>query len=108
VLGPLAEFLRLGHRELPNIIKQIYLSAYVRIIFSFLFVFALGLLGGILALKRKVFPLAIIGMAILMGAGLSIFGPTAEIRGLPILGLLILVLTILSIIFTSVSYREFM
>jgi len=63
-----------------------------------------GLGGGILALKRKAFSLAIICMAILTLAGISMFvvPKFGVVFGLPIL-----VLTILSITFISKSEREF-
>jgi len=66
--------------------------------------FAFGLTGGILALKRRVFPLAMIGMAILTVAGILSF--VEPIVGI-IFGVPMLVLVILAIIFTGISKREF-
>jgi hypothetical protein len=66
--------------------------------------FAYGLTAGILALKRRMFPVAIIGMALVMVAGvLSFVEPFIGI----IFGLPMLVLVILAVIFTGISKREF-
>ena len=67
--------------------------------------FAFGLTGGILTLNRKMFPLALTGMALMMLAGILFFVVSLE-WGV-ILGLPIVVLTVLSIIFISISRREF-
>jgi hypothetical protein len=67
--------------------------------------FAFGLTAGILTLKRRVFALAIIGISLLLVSGVitSIAIPYAGwIFGLPIA-----ILSILAIIFTAISKREF-
>lgn len=75
-------------------------------IFGFLG-FAFGLISGILALKRKVFSLVEIGVAIVMvEAILSIFSFEEHVIGI-IFGVPVLVLTILSMMFTEMSKREF-
>jgi hypothetical protein len=72
-------------------------------IFGFLG-FAFGLTAGILALKRRVFSLAIIGMALMIAGGILSF---ADFFVGIIFGIPTLVLAILSVIFIGISHREF-
>lgn len=66
--------------------------------------FAFGLTGGILALKRRVFPLVIIGMALMMIEG--IFSFVEPVIGV-VFGIPVLLFAILGVIFTGISKREF-
>jgi len=67
--------------------------------------FAFGLIGGILTLKRRMFYLAIIGVALLIPEGvvLHIFGTAAGwVFGTPVI-----LLAVLSIFFAASSRKEF-
>lgn len=66
--------------------------------------FAFGLTGGILTLRRKVFVLAIIGISLVLISGIiiSVAIPIGFIFGIPVM-----ILSILGLIFTSISKREF-
>jgi hypothetical protein len=74
--------------------------------------FSFGLMGGIFSLKREYFALSIIGMYVLFVSGVAtmIAFALAEysswVSGLPF-GLPIVILSILSVIFTTISKREF-
>jgi len=75
-------------------------------------IFALGLTGGIMALTRKNFTLSIVGIcfSIVEGFMIIIAGGTAENNGLMgglLLGLPIIVLSILGLIFVTISKAEF-
>jgi len=66
--------------------------------------FGLGLTGGILTLKRRMFGLAILGTVFIMVGGIFSF---ADILTGIVLGIPALVLAIISLVFTGVSHREF-
>jgi hypothetical protein len=63
--------------------------------------FPLGLTGGILMLKRKTFSLAIIGISLVLVFG-ALLIPLSALLGLPII-----VLSVLSLVFTAISRGEF-
>jgi hypothetical protein len=79
--------------------------------------FAFGLTGGILTLKRRLFPLAIFGTSLVLASGFVIvmtfaMGPFyAHIYPnwaiILLFALPILVLSILSVVFTAISKGEF-
>jgi hypothetical protein len=82
-------------------------------VFCFL-AFAFGLTGGILTLKRRIFPLAIIGVIFVLVSGLVIISAFAtagydyDLSGSGVLiGIPIIILSILGIIFTAISKGEF-
>jgi ribosomal protein L40E len=66
--------------------------------------FAFGLTAGIITLKRRLFAMAIFGMALMTVAGILFF--VEPVVGI-IFGTPVLVLTILSVIFTGIRKREF-
>jgi hypothetical protein len=66
--------------------------------------FAFGLAGGILTLKRKVFPLAVIGLLLVLVAGIVM---SAVGYSLPFLALPIHIMMILSIVFIAISKSDF-
>jgi len=75
--------------------------------------FAFGLTAGIFSLKRKLFPLSMIGMCLVLISGLVTIGNFATIQssnswmtGL-LFGLPPTILAILSVIFAAVSHKEF-
>ena len=72
--------------------------------------FAFGLTAGILTLKRRTFPLAVIGIIFIMISAFLTFIPFSEYypwtSGL-LFGLPTLVLSILALIFTAISREEF-
>ena len=74
--------------------------------------FSFGLTGGIFSLKREYFAFSIIGMYVIFVSGVAtiIAFALAEysswVSGLPF-GLPIVILSILSVIFTTISKREF-
>jgi hypothetical protein len=64
--------------------------------------FSIGLAGGIFSLKRKNFPVALLGASFVLVAGcLDFFGTI-------VLGFVILILAILSTIFIAISKNEFL
>jgi hypothetical protein len=67
--------------------------------------FAFGLTAGILALMRRALPLVIIGMSLIMLVGLltAVWGS----EGFILAGVPLLILGILSVVFTGVSRKEF-
>jgi hypothetical protein len=69
-------------------------------------VFGFSLTGGIMALKRKNFVFSIIGMCFMAVKGATFIIATNDFLGVSI-GIVILALTVLSLIFTSISYKEF-
>ncbi|MEM3623077.1 MAG: hypothetical protein QXR76_04840 [Candidatus Bathyarchaeia archaeon] len=73
--------------------------------------FAFGLTGGILTLRRKSFQLAIIGISLILVSGfITILASTTEPYGYiggVIFGIPVIILSILSLIFTSISKSEF-
>jgi hypothetical protein len=70
-------------------------------------VFAFSLTGGIMTLKRKNFIFAIISLSIMVVKGATFIIATGEDFLGTYVGIAILVLTVLSLIFTSISYKEF-
>jgi len=73
--------------------------------------FAFGLTGGILTLRRKNFSLAIIGISLVLVSGfITILASITEpygYLGAVIFGVPIILLSILSLIFTAISKQEF-
>jgi hypothetical protein len=73
--------------------------------------FAFGLTGGILTLKRKNFSLAIIGISLILVSGFIIILVSMTVPygswGAVIYGVPIILLSILSLIFTAISKQEF-
>ena len=68
--------------------------------------FAFGLTAGILTLKRKVFPLAIIGICFVIVSGIVI-SIAIPYGAFWIFGVPIAILSILGVIFAAISKREF-
>lgn len=69
-------------------------------------VFGFALAGGILTLKRKNFAFAIVAMCFMIVKGATFIIVTGDLLGSS-LGVIILALAVLSLIFTSISYKEF-
>jgi len=69
--------------------------------------FAFGLTGGILTLRRKTFPLAIIGISLILTASVITMSASLIEPFLIVFGLPISILSILSLIFTAISKNEF-
>jgi len=73
--------------------------------------FVFGLFGGMAALRRKYFEIALLGASFLMLAGIvDIVVPATARHGIvpgTIVGTSVLILSILSLIFIAVSYIEF-
>jgi hypothetical protein len=69
-------------------------------------VFGFSLTAGIMILKRKNFVLSIIGLCFMLVKGTTFILVTGELLGIS-LGIVIIAITILSLIFTSISYKEF-
>jgi len=65
-------------------------------------VFGFALTGGIMTLKRKNFVLAILGLCFMVVKGATFILVTGDLLGVS-LGIIILALTVLSLIFTSIS-----
>jgi len=86
--------------------------------YSFLFMgvfgilaFALGLTGGIMALKKQNFALSMIGMCFLVIQSFVTIGafflPNGDWTSGVIFGIPLLVLSILSLVFVAISQKEF-
>lgn len=69
-------------------------------------VFGFALTAGIMTLKRKNFVLAIVGLCFMVVKGATFILITGDLLGVS-LGIVILALAVLSLIFTSISYKEF-
>lgn len=69
-------------------------------------VFGFALTAGIMILKRKNFVFAIIGLCFMLVKGTTFVLVTGELLGVS-LGIIIIAIAILSLIFTSISYKEF-
>lgn len=69
-------------------------------------VFGFALTAGILILKRKNFVFSIIGLCFMLVKGTTFILVTGDLVGAS-LGIVILAIAILSLIFTSISYKEF-
>jgi hypothetical protein len=69
-------------------------------------VFGFALTGGIMILKRKNFVFAIVALCFMVVKGATFIIATADSLGAAI-GIVVIVLTVLSLIFTSISYKEF-
>jgi hypothetical protein len=69
-------------------------------------VFGFALTGGIMILKRKNFAFAIVALCFMVVKGATFIIANADSLGAAI-GIVIIVLTVLSLIFTSISYKEF-
>jgi hypothetical protein len=69
-------------------------------------VFGFALAAGIMILKRKNFVFSIIGLCFMLVKGTTFILVTGELVGVA-LGIVILAISILSLIFTSISYKEF-
>ena len=69
-------------------------------------VFGFALTAGIMILKRKNFVFSIIGLCFMLVKGTTFILVTGELVGLT-LGVIIIAIAILSLIFTSISYKEF-
>jgi DNA-directed RNA polymerase subunit RPC12/RpoP len=69
--------------------------------------FAFGLTGGILTLRRKNFPMAIIGISLILTSSVITMSATFGSPFLIVFGLPISILSILSLIFTAISKSEF-
>jgi hypothetical protein len=67
--------------------------------------FAFGLTAGILTLKRKVFPLAIIGISLVLVSSI-VASVSLDIAGW-VFGVPVMILSILSLVFAGISKREF-
>jgi hypothetical protein len=77
-----------------------------------LLAFALGLTGGIFALKRRHFPLSMAAVCVVLVSGvstivvISLQGPYAVPAGL-LFGLPVVILAILAVVFTAMARKEF-
>jgi hypothetical protein len=69
-------------------------------------VFGFALAGGIMTLKRKNFTFSIIAMCFMIVKGATSVIVPGELLGVAI-GIVIMALSVLSLIFTSISYKEF-
>jgi hypothetical protein len=69
--------------------------------------FAFGLAGGIMTLKRKNFVFALLGPCFLIAKGATLIVATGGDTLGVLIGSTVLALTILSLIFVSISYKEF-
>jgi hypothetical protein len=69
-------------------------------------VFGFALTAGIMILKRKNFVFNIIGVCFMLVKGSTFIIVTGDLLGAS-LGIVILAISILSVIFTSISYKEF-
>jgi hypothetical protein len=69
-------------------------------------VFGFALTAGIMILKRKNFVFSIIGLCFMLVKGTTFILVTSELVGVS-LGIIIIAIAILSLIFTSISYKEF-
>ncbi|RLF26490.1 MAG: hypothetical protein DRN01_04650 [Thermoplasmata archaeon] len=78
-----------------------YLVASIVQFFGFFF----GLTSGVLILLRKLFPLAILGLATLIGAAVIV--AALNILVFIILGIPMLVMSIISMVFTCIQRKEF-
>jgi hypothetical protein len=82
-----------------------YLVVNVLMGFFGILAFALGLIGGILTLKRKHFALSITGISLVLVSGIivSVVIP----YGCLVFGIPVMILSILGVTFTSISNKEF-
>jgi hypothetical protein len=70
-------------------------------------VFAFALTGGIMTLRRKNFVLAILGACFLITKGCTFIVATGGVLLGSVLGIVTLALSIIGLIFVSISYKEF-
>ena len=70
-------------------------------------VFGFALTAGIMILKRKNFVFAIVGLCFMLVKGVTFIIVDSGLLGAAIVGTVILAIAILSLIFTSISYKEF-
>lgn len=98
----------LEHPPLPR--QEYYATADYLMLAAGIAGFALGLIGGIVALRRRIFALAIVGSAILTFSGLLVaiaFGINDLARFSVLFGMPIFIPGLLSLIMAGVSKSEF-